>query len=122
MSMKDTMHAGELYLPGDEEIMKEQMKCLEKLYEYNATRPSEGAKREAMLKEMFAGIGKGCYIEPPLPAKWGGHHVYFGEYVYANFNLTLVDDTYIYVGDHTMFGPNVTIATAGHPILQGVLF
>ena len=37
--------------------------------------------------------------------------------VYANFNLTLVDDTHVYVDDYTMFGPNVTIATAGHPIL-----
>lgn len=37
--------------------------------------------------------------------------------MYANFNLTLVDDTHIYVGDYTMIGPNVTIATAGHPIL-----
>ena len=37
--------------------------------------------------------------------------------MYANFNLTLVDDTHIYVGDCTMFGPNVTVATAGHPIL-----
>ena len=34
-----------------------------------------------------------------------------------NFNLTMVDDTHIYVGNHTMFGPNVTIATAGHPVL-----
>ena len=40
-----------------------------------------------------------------------------GKNIYANFNLTLVDDTHIYVGDTTMFGPNVTIATAGHPIL-----
>ena len=40
-----------------------------------------------------------------------------GKNIYANFNLTLVDDTHIYVGDATMFGPNVTIATAGHPIL-----
>ena len=30
--------------------------------------------------------------------------------------MTLVDDTHIYIGDHTMIGPNVTIATAGHPI------
>jgi galactoside O-acetyltransferase len=37
--------------------------------------------------------------------------------VYANFNLTLVDDTHIYVGDDTMIGPNVTLATAGHPVL-----
>ncbi len=29
----------------------------------------------------------------------------------------MVDDTHIYVGDYTMFGPNVTVATAGHPIL-----
>ena len=42
--------------------------------------------------------------------------MHFGKNVYANFNLTLVDDTHIYVGDYTMFGPNVTVATAGHPI------
>ena len=43
--------------------------------------------------------------------------LHFGKNIYANFNLTLVDDTHIYVGDYTMFGPNVTVATAGHPIL-----
>lgn len=43
--------------------------------------------------------------------------MHFGKKIYANFNLTLVDDTHIYVGDYTMIGPNVTIATAGHPIL-----
>ena len=66
---------------------------------------------------MFAEIGTDCYIEPPLHANFGGKHVHFGKNVYANFNLTLVDDTHIYVGDYTMIGPNVTIATAGHPLL-----
>ena len=117
MTIKEKMHNCELYFPGDEEIMKEQFKCLEKLYDFNATRPSEQQKRTQMLKEMFAEIGENCYIEPPLRANFGGHHVHFGNSVYANFNLTLVDDTHIYVGDHTMFGPNVTVATAGHPIL-----
>lgn len=117
MGMKDRMHTGELYLPGDDEIMKEQMLCLEKLYDYNATRPLESDKRTRLLKEMFAEIGDGCYIEPPLHTNWGGHHVHFGRNIYANFNLTLVDDTHIYVGDYTMFGPNVVVATAGHPIL-----
>ena len=114
--MKEKLHTGELYLPNGEEIMREQFLCLEKLYDYNATRPLEQEKREAMLKDMFAEIGEGCYIEPPLHANWGGHHVHFGKNVYANFNLTLVDDTHIYVGDYTLIGPNVTIATAGHPI------
>lgn len=111
------LHSGELYLPMGDEIMEEQLKCLEKLYEFNQTRPSEFEKRQKMLKEMFGDIGENCYIEPPFHANWGGKHCHFGDWVYANFNLTLVDDTHIYVGDNTMFGPNVTVATAGHPIL-----
>ena len=117
MSMKDKLHTGELYLPDDDEIMSAQALCLEKQYDYNLTRPLEGEKRERLLKEMFAQIGEGCYIEPPLHANWGGHHVHFGKNVYANFGLTLVDDTDIYAGDGCMFGPNCVIATAGHPIL-----
>lgn len=120
MSLEETfekMHSTELYLPMDEEIFSLQIKCLDRLWEFNNTRPTELDKREKMLKEMFAEIGKGCYIEPPLHTNFGGRHVHFGNYVYANFNLTLVDDTHIYVGDATMFGPNVTVATAGHPIL-----
>ncbi|MBQ7347708.1 MAG: sugar O-acetyltransferase [Clostridia bacterium] len=117
MTAKEKMHNCKLYYPSVEEIMKKQTLCMEKLYDFNATRPTEGDKRTRLLREMFAEIGDGCYIEPPLHANWGGHHVHFGKGVYANFNLTLVDDTHIYVGDYTLFGPNVTIATAGHPIL-----
>ena len=117
MNQINQLHDGSLYIPTDESIMEEQTRCLEKLYEYNMTRPSESAKREALLKEMFAEIGEGCYLEPPFHANWGGHHVHFGNKVYGNFNLTLVDDTHIYVGNCCKFGPNVTIATAGHPIL-----
>lgn len=117
MGMKERLHTGEIYFPNDEEIMKEQIKKLDRLYDFNMTRPTELEKRGAMLKEMFAEIGEDCYIEPPLHSNFGGAHVHFGKNVYANFNLTLVDDTHIYVGDYTMIGPNVTIATAGHPIL-----
>ncbi len=116
MSQKDKMHTCELYFPGDEEIMKEQTLCMEKLYDFNACRPLEYKRRMALLKEMFAEIGDDCYIEPPLHSNWGGHHVHFGKGIYANFGLTLVDDTHIYVGDYTMFGPNVVVATAGHPL------
>ncbi|MBD5086504.1 MAG: sugar O-acetyltransferase [Clostridiales bacterium] len=120
MSMRDKLHSNELYLPDDESIMAEQLLCLEKLYDFNATRPLEQEKRKMLLKDMFAEIGEDCYIEPPLHSNWGGHHVHFGNHVYANFGLTLVDDTHIYVGDNTMFGPNVVVATAGHPILPAL--
>ena len=117
MTQKEMMHAGVIYNPNDEEIMTEQLQCLDRLYDFNQTRPTELDKRAAMLKEMFAEIGENCYIEPPLHANWGGKHCHFGKNVYANFNLTMVDDTHIYVGDSTMFGPNCVIATAGHPVL-----
>lgn len=117
MTIKEKMHNTELYLPGDEALMKEQAGYMELLYDFNQTRPMEGEKRTAMLQEMFAEIGDDCYIEPPLHSNFGGHHVHFGKCIYANYNLTLVDDTHIYVGDYTMFGPNVVVATAGHPIL-----
>lgn len=117
MNDKNKLHSGELYYPSGDEIMSEQLKCLDRLCDFNATRPTELDKRAKMLKEMFAEIGENCYIEPPFRSNWGGKHVHFGKCVYANFNLTLVDDTHIYVGDNTMIGPNVTLATAGHPIL-----
>ena len=107
---------GRIYPPGDEEIMAEQVVCMQKLWEYNQIQPKDMDKRFAKLQDMFAEIGEGSYIEPPLHANFGGKHVHFGKNVYANYNLTMVDDTHIYVGDNTMIGPNVTIATAGHPI------
>ena len=116
----EMLHDGSLYRSDDTALLEEQTACLERLYDFNATRPSEGAKREALLKEMFAELGENCYIEPPLCSNWGGKHVHFGKGEYANFNLTLVDDTHIYVGGHTMIGPNVTLATAGHPILPAL--
>lgn len=117
MTIQEKMHSGALYLPMDEALFQEQLGWLDRLWDFNATRPSQLAERETLLRELFAEIGEGCYIEPPLHANWGGRHVHFGRNIYANFNLTLVDDTHIYVGDNTMFGPNVVVATAGHPLL-----
>ncbi len=117
MENKDRMFTGDLYLPNDAAITEEQTACLELLYTFNQTRPSEQEKRNQLLKQMFAEIGENCYIEPPFHANFGGKHVHFGKNVYANFNLTMVDDGHIYVGDYTMFAPGVIVATAGHPIL-----
>lgn len=99
-TQKERMHTGELYRSDDKDILTEQLKCLEKLYDFNQTRPSEQTKRDEMLKDMLAECGENCYIEPPFHANWGGKHLHFGN-----------------VGDNTMIGPNVTLASAGHPVL-----
>lgn len=116
MNHKERMQAGLVYDPMDDSIMSEQTSYLELMYDFNHTRPSESKKRKEMLKQMLGSCGENCYIEPPFRANWGGKHLHFGNGVYANFNLTIVDDEDIFVGDCVMFGPNVTIATANHPI------
>jgi galactoside O-acetyltransferase len=114
---REKMTSGELYFCSDEAILSEQEKCLDMLYDYNQTRPTEGKKRTELLKKMCAECGENVYIEPPFHSNWGGKHCHFGKNVYANFNLTCVDDTHIYVGEYTMLGPNVVLSSAGHPIL-----
>lgn len=116
MNSLERMKAGRLYDPNPPEIKKGQKDCMMKMYAYNATTCKEGEKRRALLKEMLAECGEGNWIEPPFYANWGGAHLHFGSHIYANFNLTLVDDADIYVGDHTMFGPGCILATANHPI------
>lgn len=115
MSVFDLMHSGKIYNPEDEEIMEEQRKCFVKLRNYNSS-VAEGKERWKLLYECFASFGKGSWIERPFYANWAGKFCEVGDHVYANFNLTLVDDAPIYIGDNTMIGPNVIITTATHPL------
>ncbi len=116
MTQLDRMKAGLLYDPVDEEIMRMQRPYLDALAAFNRLDPSDTAQKSAYMERTFADCGEGCYIELPFHANWGGRHVHFGSFIYANSNLTLVDDGHIYVGDRVMFGPNVTVATANHPL------
>lgn len=120
MTNKERMDAGLIYDPNDPAVTGDQFDYLDKLWAFNQLRPSQQAEKTRYMKEMFAECGEGCYIELPFHANWGGRHLHFGDFVYANFNLTVVDDGEIYVGDRVMFGPNVTIATANHPIEPGL--
>ncbi len=114
-SLDDKLRSGELYSCIDPELQRRQQECLEVLYDYNHSRPGETKRRVELLNKLLANMGENCYIEPPLHANWGCH-THLGNNVYANFNLTLVDDTDIYIGDSVMLGPNVVLATAGHPV------
>lgn len=115
MDAYEQMKSGNLYFSDTDELLERQALQMELLYDYNATRPRDKGYREALLKRLLAEVGDDCYIEPPLHANWGSN-THLGNSVYANFNLTLVDDTDIFIGDECMIGPNVVIATAGHPI------
>ena len=116
MTEREKIHSGRIYQPMGDEILNEQLAYLDLMDEYNRTPRRLMKERAAMLPRLFAEVGENCFIESPYFGNWGGHHVHLGSNVYANAGLTLVDDTHIYIGDYTMIGPNVVLATAGHPI------
>lgn len=116
MTQYERMTNGLIYDTCDKEILELQGRYQQKLWEFNQLSPCDSDKKQVYMKEIFAECGEGCYIELPFRASWGGSHVHFGNGVYANYNLTLIDDGHIYVGNRVLFGPNVIVATANHPL------
>lgn len=116
MTNLERKNAGLIYNPSDKEIMDLQGSTLKAMEQFNATTSAQSELRQKLLKEMLGGVGENCYIEPPFHGNWGGKNLFFGNNVYANFNLTVVDDVEIIVGNNVMFAPNVTLTTANHPL------
>ena len=115
MTQYERMVKGLIYDPADPEIAAEQVRYLDRLWEFNQLKPSDLEAKTAYMKAVFAECGDNNYIELPFHANWGGRNTHWGSNIYANFNLTFVDDGQIYIGDRVLFGPNVTVATASHP-------
>ena len=117
-AVRARMNTGELYVDqgeGLEALEAERTHGKELLYDFNHTRPGQTEERLRLLRELLGAVGDSVWIEPPFLAAYGSH-VYIGEGFYANFNLVIVDDADVHIGDRVLFGPNVTITTAGHPI------
>ena len=112
MAIREKMKAGHLYTDLGEGLDEERERCKELTYDYNLTRPSEGTKRRDLLKQLLGSCGNSIWIEPPVHMAYG-KHVHIGDGFYANFNLVLVDDGDIYIGDNVQIAPNVTFSPTG---------
>ncbi|WP_438733250.1 sugar O-acetyltransferase [Enterococcus sp. AZ128] len=112
--MKKQMDSGENYFETNE-LKDEQAFYRDLLFQFNHTLPSKRQEKSAILNDLLGSFGKGAYIEQPFHANWG-KNTYFGKNVYANFGLSLVDDTKIDIQDDVMIGPNVTICAGTHPV------
>ncbi len=117
-SYDNLLFSGEYYNCGDKDIITYQLKCINIVNKFNNTKasPTGLKKRSKLLNNMFGSIGKNAYIEPPLHSNFGCKNCFVGDNFYANFNLTLVDDGKITIGNNVLIGPNCTLATALHPM------
>lgn len=112
---KDLMN-GHIYLCPDAEQEFSQGRAERKdlIFEFNHTKPSQ--LNFDLIRPIFESCGENVYLEPPFYANCGGMFTRIGNFVYANFGLTLVDDGPITIGNYVLFGPNVMITTTGHPV------
>ena len=89
MTQYERMVKGLIYDPGDREILEEQLTYQDGLWAFNQLRPGDIEKKQEYMRTVFAECGENSYIELPLRANWGGHHLHLGSGVYINANLII---------------------------------
>ncbi len=114
-TMRERIANGDLFTDMCEGLPEDRLNGKELMYDFNHTRPSEQEKRMDLMRKMFGSLGENCWIEPPINFSYGSN-VFIGDFFYANFNLTLVDDYKITIGNGVLIAPNVTISVTGHPV------
>jgi maltose O-acetyltransferase len=115
LTEREKMLAGELYSAADPELTAARRRARDLIYAFNHSRESEPDLRQQILRELFGAIGKNLWIEPPFYCDYG-QNISIGNNVYFNFNCVILDPARVEIGDRVLFGPNVQIYTATHPI------
>lgn len=114
MTMRERIASGKLFTDYCEGLPDDRLHAKRRMFAFNQTGPDELEKRMKLMNEIFGSETK-AWIEPPFYFCYGTN-IELGEGCYLNFNCNFVDDGKIIIGKSVMFGPNVTIATVGHPI------
>ena len=109
------MLAGELYLASDKELSQERFHARMLIKKLNDSAPDETQLRQQVVRQLFDRIGKDFGMEPPFYCDYG-YNIQIGDQVFFNFNCTLLDVCKITIGNRCLFGPNVQIYAATHPL------
>ncbi len=112
---KEKMISGELYNALDPELSEDRINTRLLLKALNDSREDDAVKRQRILSTLFPGAGTDLWIQPPFYCDYGSN-MKIGDRVYFNFNCVVLDVAPVTIGSRTLFGPNVQIYTATHPI------
>ncbi|WP_050696643.1 sugar O-acetyltransferase [Anaeromassilibacillus senegalensis] len=115
MTEKEKMLAGKAYVSFGEELLEERQAAKELLFDFNNLRPSELEAREEILRKLFGRVGRDFFIEPPFRCDYG-YNITVGDSFYCNYNCVILDCCPVEIGDNVLFGPNVSLFAAGHPL------
>lgn len=108
-SERERMLAGELYHASDPELRSLRARAREVVTRYN------DAPDVSELASLFERLGENVVIEPPIHCDYGSN-ISIGDDFYANTGCVFLDCARIEIGDHVLFGPNVQLYAATHPL------
>ena len=109
------MLSGEVYDAVNPRFIEMLMTTRDKLWEFNNLRPYEMDKMKDILRGLLGSHGKNFHVNQPFRCDYGCN-IHIGENFFANFNLTILDEAEVRIGDNCFIGPNVSIFTACHPL------
>ena len=112
---KDKMLEGALYNALDPQLSQERRQARLLFKKLNDTTDEQGELRKRILQELIGQAGEGLWIEPPFYCDYGSN-ISVGDKVFFNFNCVVLDVMPVSIGSYTLFGPNVQIYTATHPL------
>ncbi len=108
------MLAGELYVPGGDELKADELAAKAWMANYNAVPDRPAAERLVLLKAQFGAVGEDCVVRPPFFCDFG-YNIRLGDKVFMNYNCVILDINEVSIGDRTQIGPMVQIYAADHP-------
>ncbi|RPD97935.1 sugar O-acetyltransferase [Aureibaculum marinum] len=112
---KEKMLAGELYNPNDKTLLEERHNARLLFRKINQISTNDTKLIISLFRQLFGKTGKGLFIEPPFYCDYG-YNIKLGNQVFMNYNCCILDVAEVTIGDRVMFGPNVQIYTATHPL------
>ena len=115
MTEEEKIFAGKMFDPRRQELKDIKHKAHVACQKYNAMDEYDPGRSE-VIGSVLGGCGKVFYFQGPVQLNYGCH-TFIGENFFANFNLTIMDDARVYVGDNVCFGPNVSLMATSHPLI-----
>ena len=103
------------YIRGAEEWREKSLRAAKLVRALNTHDLEDDAGKEILIRELFWTVGSSPCIEDNFHCDLG-INIHVGDNFYAGFNCTILDMAEVRIGDNCMFGPNVSLYTAGHNI------
>ncbi len=111
----EMMVRGEIYEATHPGLIDKLIEVRKKIRQFNDLQPDDLNRQRTILRTILGSVGEDFHFNQPFRCDYGCN-IHIGENFFANFNLTILDEAEVRIGNNVFIGPNVSIYTACHPL------